>query len=259
MRYGIHRYWKYRQKWKWSDKALWDSVSVWEAVKHLGATLEMGLRLACSDRNRKNCIDGGLFLHHSNKRNEVWSCCAPSNMDWKNYFAVKQGVTTQLVSWVSWRCCAPESQFSGCLRKGYCCIMCQSRISKPPEEKILRNGILQPKAGGESWWDQQKGLQSLLLLCISVSVSLGVSWRWYPVNYSMSYPFKAFHDTFCSDTRNYEILRRPFATSQPWRRLMLETLWDSYFWWNCLFLQSMKMFLRLIKEYEQCFFRMALW
>lgn len=114
------------------------------------------------------------------------------------------------------------------------------------------------RKNGETGHNQEKRLKSLLLLCISVSASLEVTWRWCSVNYSMSYPFRAFNDTFYSDTRNYEILRRPFATSRSWRRLMLETLWDSYFWLNCLFLQSMKMFLSLIKEYEQYFFRMAL-
>lgn len=118
--------------------------------------------------------------------------------------------------------------------------------------------LSQPKGRGGSW-RYQKMLRSFPCLCISVSVSLSVSWRWSPVSYSMSRPFKAFNDTFYSATRNYEILKRPFATSRPWRKLVLETLWDSYFWWSCLFLQSMKMFLSLIKEYEQWFFRTAFW
>lgn len=156
-------------------------------------------------------------------------------------------------------CCAPQLQFSGCLGRGYCCLVCQSWISKPQEEWMMRNCLSQLKGRGGSWRCQEKMLRSLPCLCISVSVSLGVSWRWYPVSYSMSCPFKAFNDIFYSATRNYKILKRPFATSRPWRKLVLETLWESYFWWSCLFLQGMKMFLSLIKEYEQWFFRMAFW
>ena len=118
---------------------------------------------------------------------------------------------------------------------------------------MLRNCLSWPQGEWGKLWHNEK-LETLLLLCTSALVSWLCSWRWCPVNYCMSCPFTALNDAFYYGIRNDEIWRMPFDTSRPWRRLVVETPWDSCFWWNYCFLQSVKMFLSLIEEHEQCFF-----